>query len=73
MKIGIIGTSRITNDHIKVLKSLKRKNRLQALPITAPKCTRGPYWPTEAPPEADKNAANVEANPVLTLSSLSGR
>ena len=23
MKIGIIGTSRITNDHIKVLKSLK--------------------------------------------------
>ena len=32
----------------------------------APKCTKGPYWPTEAPPLAETNAVSVDPNPRLT-------
>ena len=32
----------------------------------APKCTRGPYWPTEAPPLAEINAVKVDPNPFFT-------
>ena len=42
-------------------------------PIVAPKCTIGPYCPTEAPPAAEKNAAKVLSKPALTFSSLSSR
>ena len=34
------------------------------LPIVAPKCTSGPYCPTEAPPLAEMKAASVEPNPI---------
>ena len=42
------------------------------LPIVPPKCTNGPYWPTEAPPLAEINAENVERNPVFTSNSVDG-
>ena len=43
------------------------------LPIVAPKCTSGPYCPTDAPPLAEMKAASVEPNPARTSSSLSVR
>ena len=49
------------------------ENRFSALPITAPKCTSGPYWPTEAPPEALKKATSVEDKPDFISNSLSVR
>ncbi len=36
----------------------------------APKWTSGPYWPTEAPPLADINAAKVDPKPFLTSKEL---
>ena len=40
-------------------------------PKVAPKCTSGPYCPTDAPPAAEKNAASVLAMPTFTSNSLS--
>ncbi len=57
------------NTSIEKIPPVTRRNRL---PITPPKCTSGPYWPTEAPPLAEINAAKVEANPFLWSSWLSG-
>ena len=41
------------------------KNRFNAVLAVAPKCTNGPYWPTDALPDAEINAARVDANPVF--------
>ena len=41
------------------------------VPKVAPKCTSGPYWPTDAPPPALIKAAKVEKYPVLMSISLS--
>ena len=46
---------------------------LRKLPIVAPKCTSGPYWPTDAPPLAEMKAARVDPKPDFTSSSLSLR
>ena len=43
------------------------------LPIVAPKCTSGPYCPTDAPPLAEMKAASVDPKPARTSSSLSAR
>ena len=41
-------------------------------PIVPPRCTKGPYWPTDAPPLAEINAENVERSPVFTSNSEVG-
>ena len=46
---------------------------LRKLPIVAPKCTSGPYCPTDAPPLAEMKAASVDPKPARTSSSLSVR
>ena len=46
--------------------------RLKKAEHVAPKCTNGPYWPTDAPPLAEINAENVERNPVFTSNSVDG-
>ncbi len=42
-------------------------------PRVAPKCTKGPYCPTDAPPAAEINATIVLDIPVFTSNSLSTR
>ena len=41
-------------------------------PIVPPRCTKGPYWPTDAPPLAEIKAENVERNPVFMSNSVVG-
>ena len=41
-------------------------------PIVPPRCTKGPYWPTDAPPLAEMKAEKVERNPVFTSNSEVG-
>ena len=41
-------------------------------PIVPPRCTNGPYCPTDAPPLAEMKAENVDKKPVLASSSLVG-
>ena len=41
-------------------------------PIVPPRCTKGPYWPTDAPPPADIKAENVDRKPVLISNSVVG-
>ena len=43
-----------------------RENFVIIVEIVAPKWTRGPYWPTEAPALAEINAASVEPRPTFT-------
>lgn len=41
-------------------------------PIVPPRCTSGPYCPTEAPPLAETKAEKVDENPVFASSSCDG-
>ena len=41
-------------------------------PIVPPRCTKGPYCPTDAPPLADTKAEKVDKNPVLGSRSCEG-
>ena len=41
-------------------------------PIVPPRCTKGPYWPTDAPPLAEIKAEKVDRKPVLTSNSVVG-
>ena len=45
-----------------------RLNRTIISETVAPKCTSGPYWPTEAPPLALISAARVDPIPRRTSS-----
>ena len=40
--------------------------------MVPPRCTKGPYCPTDAPPLADTKAEKVDKNPVLGSSSCDG-
>ena len=57
----------------RIISVLIRSLRIALIhePKVAPKCTNGPYCPTDAPPAAERNAARVLATPVLISSSLS--